>query len=265
VKALRDYLLAPPAGAASAADRVPPPRSPGAAHRPIHAAGAAVDHAPAAAPAGGAVDRAPAAAPAGGAVLDHAPGAAPAVAVLAPPRQLRALGGATALLLARRAGAQAALVVLWAGEGALRVGPAAPARPAARRLAASLAGRGLDAAATGALVFVGLPADPLEAAVHAARALAAARGAPAVVALAGRHRGLDALLGDQDRVIVATPPGAERPLRDLAVAGMTRIGREARACEADPPPVARALAAAGLAATGPLRRALGPALDGLGR
>jgi hypothetical protein len=262
VKALRDWLLAPPAGAATASDGSPPAVPASASDRSAPPVGGVVDHAPAG---GGVLDHAPTAAPAGGGVLDRAPAAAPTVAVLAPPRHLRALGGATALLLARRARAQAALVVLWAGDGAMRAGPAAPARPAARRLAASLTGRGLDAGATGALVVVALPADPVEAAVHAARALAAAQGAPTVLALAGRHRSLDALLGDQDRVIVATPPGAERPLRDLAVAGVTRVGREARACEADPPPVARALAAAGLAATGRLRRALAPALEELGR
>jgi hypothetical protein len=226
VKALRDYLLAPAPGSATTADR---------------------------------------SAAKGRRVRDRATAVAPAVAVLAPPRHLRALGGATALLLARRAGAQAALVVLWTGGCAVPAGPAAPSRRAARRLATALTARGLQAAATGALVIVGLPADPVEAAVQAARALAAAQGAPTVLAFAGRHRGLDALVGDQDRVIVATPPGAERPLRDLAIAGVTGLGSEARACEADPPAVARALAAAGLGATGALRRALGPALDGIGR
>jgi hypothetical protein len=66
-------------------------------------------------------------------------------------------------------------------------------------------------------------------------------------------------------VIVATPSDTERPLRDLAIAGVTAIAPEARPCEADPSSVARTLAAAGVAATGPLHRALAAALDGRGQ
>jgi hypothetical protein len=190
--------------------------------------------------------------------------AAPDVAVLAPPGRVGTVGAAAALLLARQRRAPAALVALWApGHGSPRAAPA-PAAPAARRLAAALDGRGLDARAAGRLATVVLPDEPVEAAAAAARAVAASQGRPVVLALGGRATAFDALLTAQDRVMVVPPPGADRALTELALAGLGDVARDACACAADPTPAARALVATGVAVPGALRRSLGPALEGLG-
>ena len=169
------------------------------------------------------------------------------------------------MLLARRRRAATALVAVWAPGHAPPPAGSAPAARSARRLAAVLDGRGLDARAAGRLATVVLPDDPLHAAAAAARAIAASQGSPVVLALGGRAAPFDALLSAQDRVLVVPPADAQPPLAELALAGLSDVARDARACTATPTAAARALLAAGIAVPASLRRSLGPALDGLGR
>lgn len=180
------------------------------------------------------------------------PRAPASLAVLAPPADAPALGAALALALARRAHAPAALVCVWApvaGRPLWR----APALPAAARLAAALVARGHDARGSGRLVVVRLASQCDRAASEALRASAAAASVPVVLALAGpRAAAFDALLAQQDLVVVAVAPGAEPALARLAVAGLER----GVACEVPPAHAARALAAAGVALLPAARRAL---------
>ena len=178
--------------------------------------------------------------------------AAVAVAVLAPPADAAALGAALALALARDRRAPAAVVCLWSAAQARPAGRA-PARPAAARLAASLAGRGHRARAAGRLVLVRLAGADEDAASEALRVGAAAGGAPTVLALAGpRAAAFDVALAAQDLVVVAVPPEADPALAQLAVIGLER----AVVCPLPPADPARALAAAGLALLPAARRAL---------
>ena len=177
---------------------------------------------------------------------------APAVAVLAPPADAAALGSALALALARDRRASAAVVCVWSAAPP-RPSGRAPARPAAARLAASLAGRGHDARAAGRLVLVRLAGTEEDAASESLRVGAAAGAAPAVLALAGpRAAAFDVALAAQDLVVVAVPPAADPALAQLAVIGLER----AVVCPLPPADPARALAAAGLALLPAARRAL---------
>ena len=177
---------------------------------------------------------------------------APAVAVLAPPADAAALGAALALALARDRRAPAAVVCVWSAAQARRSGRA-PARPAAARLATSLAGRGHDARATGRIVLVRLADADEDAASESLRVRAAAGAAPTVLALAGpRAAAFDVALAAQDLVVVAVPPTADPELAQLAVIGFDR----AVVCPLPPADPVRALAAAGLALLPAARRAL---------
>lgn len=124
------------------------------------------------------------------------------------------LGCALAGELRRRAGARAALVLAWRGEGDFgRV--RTPAAPGAARLASRLARRGSVAAAHGCLVTVRLALDPSDAVLEAQR-LSAAAGVPTVLALAGaRAAAFDALLAEPPLVVIAAPE-RDAHLADLA-------------------------------------------------
>lgn len=261
MKALRDFLLEPAPARAPAASHVPP-----ASDAPP-AVPSIADGAPIQAPfAGDAVAARSAAWDAPRAAVLARPRVAtlpPGVAVLCPPAHAHALGTAVALLLARRARSRSGLVVVWAGPHGARLAPAIGAGPGARRLAAVLAGRGLDAHPAGRLAVVVLPADPVQAAAAAARAIAAAGGAPAVLVLGRRDGAFDALLGEQDCVLVMASPDADGALHRLAVAGLASVARDVRACRVDPSPLARAVAASGLWVPAAVRRPLGEALRGL--
>ena len=139
-----------------------------------------------------------------------------------------------------------------------------PALPAARRLAAALAARGHDARAAGRLVVVRLPAQPDEAAVQARRATAAAGSAPTVLALGGpRVAALDALLDEQDLVVVAAPSGTDPALARLALAGLQTATARACVCEVPPAHPARTVAAAGLTLLPSARRAIAGTVEAL--
>jgi hypothetical protein len=182
--------------------------------------------------------------------------AAPAVAVLAAGADALVVGAALALALARRERAPVAALCAWDRDGAARLAWTAPARPAARRLATALAARGHDARPAGRLAVVRLPAGAHEAADDARRVLAAAGSAPAVLALGGpRSAAFDALLAEQDLVVVGSRAEAGSVLVQLALADLAGAVR-ACACELPASAPARSLAAAGLALSPSVRRAL---------
>jgi hypothetical protein len=189
-----------------------------------------------------------------------APGA---MAVLCAADDARAVGVAAAALLARRARAACGVACVWtAPEPPRHPEAAAPASRAARRLAATLAARGLAAHAGGRAAVVALDGDPASAAAGAGRAAAAAGAAPVVLVLGGpRPAAFDALLGEQDRIVVLTRPGADAAMSALAVAGLPAAGPPPVACSLALGPAARGLAAAGLAVPAALRRALGAAIE----
>jgi hypothetical protein len=183
----------------------------------------------------------------------------PGVAVLAAASDAPALGAALGLALALARGAPVAAVCVWT-PGVMRPARTAPALPAARRLAASLAARGHDARAAGRLAVVSLAGGGEAAAAEARRALAAAGSAPAVLALGGpRDAAFDALLADQDLVVVATAGGADAVLARLVVAGLQET-RRACVCELPAAHAARTLAAAGIGLLPSARRALAVAV-----
>jgi hypothetical protein len=180
----------------------------------------------------------------------------PGVAVLAAASDALALGAALGLALAHARRAAVAVVCVWSHEDVAHQAWTGPPLPAARRLAASLAARGHDARAAGRLAVVSLSGGGEAAAAEARRALAAAGAAPAVLALGGpRDAAFDALLADQDLVVVATAGGADPVLARLALAGL-QDARRACVCEVPAAHPARVLAAAGIALLPSARRAL---------
>jgi hypothetical protein len=185
-------------------------------------------------------------------------GAIATVAVLCAAEDARALGVATAGLLARQVRASCALACIWTAPEPHRHPDARPpANRAARRLAAALAGRGLDALACGRAAAVALPADPDDALPAAIRAAAAAGAAPTVLVLGGpRPTAFDDLLAGQDRLLVITRPGADAAIAALAVAGLPAEGPSHAACIVGLGSLGRAAAAAGVATPPALRRVL---------
>jgi hypothetical protein len=187
---------------------------------------------------------------------------APSIAVLCRGDDALVAGAAAALLVARRCRSSRAVVAVWGAAGST---VRAPARAGARRLAATLAARGHDAAPTGRLVLVRLDGPLNRASPEVARVLAAAGDAPAVVVLAGARDGAaDAVLRDQDAVVVAVPAESDWPVAELALSGLARLGVSGRTLElpsgAAP---ARALAASGVALVPPLRGPVEAALEGV--
>jgi len=177
---------------------------------------------------------------------------AASLGVLAPARDVRAVGVAAGLVAAGRYPA-ALVCVHAAGDEASGAGLRAPARAAAARLAVSLRARGVDADARGKVVLTELDDDP---AASAARALAAAGPLPTVLAVAAREPDLDVLLAAQDAVLVALPPSADPALAELAAAGARDLAPGAASISLALDPVSRALALAGLRAPGVVRSAV---------
>lgn len=165
------------------------------------------------------------------------------------------LACALALLLRRRG---PAVVCAWGGSRH----PGAPATAAARRIAASMVARGLDARASGRLAVVVLDSSASIAAAEAARVAVAAGDAPVVVALCGpRDPAFDQLLAAQDLAVVASGDAPEEVVR-LGVAALDATSRRAVAA-----PVLGAAAAwaarTGLWAAPGARRALAGAMNAL--
>jgi hypothetical protein len=179
-----------------------------------------------------------------------------AVAVLTAAPDALALGAALGLALARRR--RAPVVAVCVRSPGRSPWPAwrAPALPAARRLAAGLAARGHDARPAGRLAFVRLGGTDDDASLTARRALAATGAAPAVLVLGGpRASAFDALLAEQDLVVVGAREDADPILTRLTIAGLDGRVR-ACACEVPAAHPARSLAAAGVALLPSVRRAL---------
>jgi len=198
-------------------------------------------------------DTTPAGAPPTRACAVTPPRTPASVALLAAAGHAPAVAAGLALALARQEHAPVAVVCLWAASGSARPPLRAPALPAATRLAAALATRGHDARASGRLVGVRLAGLAHEAAAETLRVTAAAGSAPTVLALAGRRAAaFDAVLDEQDLVVVAVAAGSDPALARLAVAGLER----AVACEIPHAQPGRSLAAAGVALLPSVRRAL---------
>lgn len=193
-----------------------------------------------------------------------APRTPPGVAVLSASADARMLGAALGLALASRGRAPVIVVCVWTGDLAAGSAWRAPALPAARKLAATLRAREHDAQAAGRLAVVRLPSAPDEAAAQARRAAAAAGAAPTVLALGGpRVAAFDALLAQQDLVVVAASSGADPALARLAVGGLASGTARACVCEVPPAYPARSLAAAGITLLPSARRALAGSVDAL--
>ena len=161
-------------------------------------------------------------------------------------------------LLVRRHGP--AVMCAWGGLGH---GAQLPATGAARRLAGSLAKRGLTARASGRLVTVALDPHAPVAVADVGRASAAAGDIPVAIALCGpREAAFDRLVAAQDLAVVAPGKAPEEIVR----LGVEELGQIAASAVAAPalPPAAAWCARAGLGAGPAARRALGPALDALG-
>lgn len=177
--------------------------------------------------------------------------APPSVALLAGPRDVRALGAALALRLTRGVAA----IGVWTGEEPPVAAPVdGPALPAARRLARALRARELAAMASGRLVFASLPGPAEPSAVAARRLEATAEPLPTVLALAGpREAAWDAVLAERDAVLVHAADGG---LAELAIERLAEQGVRAAPLRTVPGSAARALARVGLALPGAL-----PALE----
>jgi len=164
------------------------------------------------------------------------------VAVLAAPRDLAAVAGGVAGGLRRRHRARAALVCA-PGVAAATGGPATRA---ARTLCSRLAARELVASAAGPLCRVVLPDSPEEAVRDAWRAIAAAAGYPAVVALPAREAAHDALLVHADLLLLAAGADADATYAELALASLAALGPPAGLTRPPAGVLSRRLAALGL-------------------
>ena len=148
-------------------------------------------------------------------VTPAAPARAESAAVEPPPADLMGVLAPAAVLPAVAGGVAAALRHAHRARTALVLRPGddvvpRPALPAARALAKRLAARDVRAEAAGAVVRVALSADPDAGVREAWRAITGAGGVPAVIALAARSDGYDALLAQADALLLAAPPATTR-------------------------------------------------------
>lgn len=156
------------------------------------------------------------------------------------------LAGALAAALRARERTGSAVVAVWSSDAGAAPAGAWLALPASRRLAARLCARGLAAAGRGRLAWLALPHPPAEAAAAAER-VAGAVEVPVVLAVAGpRPEPLDALLDEQDLVVVALPD-PDDPLARLALQALSECRAPVTACAPLGSGLSRALALAGLA------------------
>jgi hypothetical protein len=174
------------------------------------------------------------------------PPAAPAdlVGVLAPSRDLAVVAGGVAADLRRRHRAKAVLVCASGSAPAARL----LAGRAARALASRLAARELPAVAAGGTCRMTLPDDPDAAVQTAWRAVTAAGGVPAVVALAERTDAADGLLAQVDLLLLATRADTEPAYAQLALASLAALGPPADAVRVPTGLLARRSMAIGAAA-----------------
>lgn len=139
---------------------------------------------------------------------------APRALVLGAARDAVPVAAALAGGLRERERAAGALLVAWPAADGPR---AALGTPGASRLVTGLRARGLDAVARGRLAWLALAADDL---ALARRALAAV-DVPAVAAVTGpRSAATDALLAEQDQIVLVVPADADARLVALARDGL---------------------------------------------
>jgi hypothetical protein len=200
----------------------------------------------------------------GRACAEPAPRTPPGVALLSAAADAQPLGAALGLVLASRRRAPVVLVCVWTTSSGGAPSWRAPALPGTRRLVAALCARGHDARPAGRLALVRLAPQVDDAAAEARRAVAAAGVAPAVLALGGpRVAAFDALLREQDLVVVAVPSGTDPALARLALAGLVSGAARACLCEVSRAHPARTIAAAGLTLLPSARRALAGPIEAL--
>jgi hypothetical protein len=198
------------------------------------------------------------------ACAEPAPRTPSGVALLTTAADAPALGAALGLALAGRFRAPVVAVCVWTAGVATQTSWRAPATPAARRLAGAFAARGLGGRAAGRLAIVALPPAAEEAQAAARRAIAAAGTAPTVLALGGpRVAAFDALLAEQDLVVVATPSGTDPAVAQLALARLSSDAVRTCACDVPASHPARVLAASGLTLLPSARRALAGPVEAL--
>ena len=179
------------------------------------------------------------------------------VTVVCAAADAQALGAAVALAALRGGDASVALVLSWLGGPCSATGLVVPSTAAARRLAARLVARRVDARAGGRLVRSSLPADAGEAVVVARRALAASGGAVAVLVVGGpRTEVLDELLAESGLVVVAMRPGAGEEIAELAVASIPVPAAAVVGCAVELSVAGRTLATAGAGLVPSLQAAL---------
>lgn len=139
---------------------------------------------------------------------------APRALVFGRPGEAVPVAAALAGGLREQERAAGALLVAWPFTAPPR---AALGTPAASRLAGRLQARSLDAVARGRLAWLALRSDELALAWRAAAAV----DVPVVIAVTGpRTAATDALLPEQDLVVLVLGPGAEAGLEALALAGL---------------------------------------------
>jgi hypothetical protein len=139
---------------------------------------------------------------------------APRAVVLGTARDAVPVAAALAGGLREQERAAGAVLVTWPAPAAPRP---ALGTPGASRLVASLRSRSLEAVARGRLAWLALGADEL---ALARRALAAV-DVPAVVAITGaRSAAADALLAEQDHLVLVVPGDADPRLVELARDGL---------------------------------------------
>ncbi len=163
-----------------------------------------------------------------------------------------AAGAGAVVALERAGGSRVAVLLSWGATVSAR--PAAPALPAARKLASRLTERELPALARGRLVLCLLDEREDTAATQARRvgALLPA-GTPLVLALGGpRGEDLDTLLAEMPEVLVAVD--ISTPLGALALAGAEAAAGPVAASWTPPGAVRRRAALCGLLGPGRPRR-----------
>jgi hypothetical protein len=139
---------------------------------------------------------------------------APRALVFGRPAEAVPVAAALAGGLREQDRAAGALLVTWPAAAPPR---AALGTPAASRLAARLQARGLGAVARGRLAWLALRSDELPLAARAAAAV----DVPTVIAVTGpRTPATDALLAEQDLVVLVVGAEAEPGLEALALAGL---------------------------------------------
>lgn len=177
--------------------------------------------------------------------------------VLEPSGAAAPVGAAVANELRCRARARTALLIVWAPSGVPAA--AAPAWPAARRLAERLEAGGSSAVARGRLVRVDLPPDPEAAAARIPELIAG--DAPAVLVLAGpRPATFDQVLAAARLVVLVTDADRPPAVEELAVEELAHRGARVSIMAPMGSATARVVAGAGL---GRLRRL--SAAEGEGR